>query len=78
MLQRVNIMVPTHTWRRLRSHAKQAGRSASDLVREAVEEKYFPVPSLAQRQKAVKAIVNNRKKVKGKIHIKSLIEKGRL
>lgn len=75
--QRINLLFPKRTWRHLRAYAKRTKRSASDLIREAVEEKYFPSVSLEQRKKAIQAILKHRPHLKGKVDYKSWVEEGR-
>lgn len=77
MLQRINILFPKRTWQHLRVNAKRTGRSASDLIREAVEDKYNTSITQAQRRKAVDTILKNRVKLKGKVDYKALVEEGR-
>lgn len=74
---RVNIMFDHRTWSQLKKIAFARNRTASDLVREAVQDCYLTNVT-AQRQKAIKHILAIRPKpVASTIDYKALINEGR-
>lgn len=75
--KRVNILFNERIWKRLSAQAKRVGRSASDLVREAVEQQYIDEKQIG-RKAAFKKIVESRPRAaQTTIDYKSLVEKGR-
>lgn len=74
--KRVNIFFEEKTWTKLKKHAKQQHRSASNLIREAVEEKFF-LQTAARRSSAFDAVLKHRPKAVKRIDYKKLINEGR-
>lgn len=74
---RINVMFDQRTWSRLKKIAQIRNRTASDLVREAVQDCYLTNVT-EQRQNAIKHILAIRPKpVASTIDYKALINEGR-
>lgn len=77
LIKRTNILFDQKTWDMLTSLAQQENNSVAELVRSAVNEVYTNKSQQMIQKNAVEELISFRKKVKGKINYRSLIENGR-
>ena len=77
LVKRTNILFEEENWKMLTGLALQKGSSVSELIRKAVREVYFTEGEKMGKKQVFDEIISLRKKAKGKINYKSLIENGR-
>lgn len=77
LTKRTHILFNQTLWDRLADLAKRENTSVGELVRTAVKEKLNEEEKIAKRTEAIEAILRLRKKSKGKIDYKALINEGR-
>ena len=77
LVKRTNILFDETLWRDLSKLAKARKTSVAKLVRKAVRDTYFSDKDQEERAKAIDEILKIRKKFKGKIDYKELINYGR-
>ena len=77
LVKRTNILFEEKNWEMLTGLALQKGSSVSELIRKAVREVYFSEGEKMSKKQVFDKIIFLRKKTKGKINYKSLIENGR-
>lgn len=77
LIKRTNILFDQKTWEMLTALAQQRGNSVAELVRKAVKKTYFSESEKMAKRQALEKIISLRKKTKGKINYRQLIEDGR-
>lgn len=77
LTKRTNILFDETLWRRLTKLAAAKQMSVSNLIRDAVEEKYAEEAQLEEIRQAIHDIRRIRPRFKGKIDYKALINYGR-
>lgn len=77
LLKRTNILFEQKTWEMLVALAQQKRSSVAELIRKAVKKTYFPEGEKMTKKQAFEKIIALRKKAKGKINYRQLIENGR-
>ncbi len=77
LVKRTNTLFEEESWKMLAGLALQKGSSVSELIRKAVKEAYFTEGEKMSQKQAFEEIISLRKKARGKINYKSLIEDGR-
>ena len=78
LTKRTNILFDQHLWNQLTKLSKKQNASVGELIRTAVEEYYELKDDTQQKiQRACNAIEATRKRVKGKLDYKDLINYGR-
>lgn len=77
LIKRTNILFDEETWKILTGLATQKQVSASELIRKAIKRTYFSEGKKMDNKKIFNQIVFLRKKLKGKIDYRKLIEDGR-
>ena len=77
LTKRTNILFEEDQWRTLVALAIKEGTSVGDLVRSAINEKYFSASKKQKRQDAYQEILKIRKVAKGRINYKELIDYGK-
>lgn len=77
LVKRANILFEEENWKMLADLALQKRNSVSGFIRKAMMEVYFSEGEKMNKRKAFEEIISLRKKTKGKINYKSLIENGR-
>lgn len=77
LIKRTNILFDEETWKMLTSLAAQKQVSASELIRKAIKGTYFSEGEKMNNEKVFGQIVSLRKRTKGKIDYRKLIEDGR-
>lgn len=77
LAKRTNILFEQETWDALTALAQAKGSSVAELIRKAIKMAYLQEGEKMTKTKIFDSIINLRKKVKGKINYKELIEDGR-
>ena len=77
LIKRTNILFEEETWKMLTRLAIEKQVSASELIRKAIKGTYFSEGEKMNNEKIFNQIVSLRKKLKGKIDYRKLIEDGR-
>lgn len=77
LTKRVQILFDEQLWRKLSALAKKENASLGKLTRTALEGTYFQGDDRAAIRETVESIKQIRKRVKGKIDYKALINYGR-
>lgn len=77
LTRRTNILFEQETWETLAVLAQAKGSSVAELVRQAIKTVYLSEGEKMAKIKIFDSIVNLRKRAKGKINYKELIEDGR-
>lgn len=77
LTKRTNILFDENLWKTLTAEAVKRRTSVGKLVREAVKKMYARDEELERRREAIEHIKKIRKKFKGKIDYKELINYGR-
>lgn len=78
LTKRAQILFDEDLWKRLSRMAKESRTSASEIIRDAVQQKLDWNEELKNRQEAIKSILKHRPKpFNGKIDYKALINEGR-
>jgi len=77
LIKRTNILFEEKTWELLTALASRNNQSVGELVRKAIKKTYFPEGEKMTQKQALTKIIAIRKKTKGKINYRQLIEDGR-
>ena len=77
LIKRTNILFDEETWKMLTSLATEKQVSASELIRKAIKGTYFLEGEKMNNEKIFGQIISLRKRTKGKIDYRKLIEDGR-
>lgn len=76
LTKRTNILFSRETWAKLERLARKQHASVGQLVRDAVQDRYFD--EIQKRAKeAYESILRNRIRIPGKLDYKALINEGR-
>lgn len=75
--KRAHILFDQGLWDKLLKMAKEENTSVGEVVRSAVEEKLSKEEEAERRIKAIDSILKHRKRLKGKVDYKALINEGR-
>ena len=77
LAKRTNILFEQETWDTLTALAQAKGSSVAELIRKAIKTVYLQEGEKMTKTKIFDSIINLRKRVKGKMNYKELIEDGR-